>query len=148
MGLSIGITVCFVIMLYVQDELSYDRFNVKADRIYRIAFKATINGGKINESNVMPPVAGALQRDFPDVEEATRLHQSGKPKITYKNRSFKDDQVALADSNFFSVFTIPFIKGDAKTALIEPNSIVITKDAARKYFGNEEPLGKLLTVNN
>ena len=148
MGLSIGITVCFVIMLYVQDELSYDRFNVKADRIYRIAFKATINGGKINESNVMPPVAGALQRDFPEVEEATRLNQAGKPKITYKNRSFKDDRVALADSNFFSVFTIPFIKGDAKTALIEPNSIVITKDAARKYFGNEEPLGKLLTVND
>src|SRR3982751_3770114 len=115
MGLSIGIAVCFIIMLYVQDELSYDRFNVKADRTYRIAFKAIINNGKINESNVMPPVAAALQREYAEVEEVTRINDGGKPKIIYKDKSFKDDRLALVDSNFFSVFTIPFIKGNPKT---------------------------------
>ena len=146
MGLSIGITVCFVIMLYVQDELSYDRFNVKADRIYRIAFKATINGGKINESNVMPPVAGALQREFPEVEEVTRINEGGKPKIIYQNKTFKDDRVALVDSNFFNVFTVSFIKGNPKTALIEPHTAVVTKEFAKKFFGNEDPLGKLISI--
>src|SRR5450755_2467283 len=72
LGLSIGISVCFIIMLFVQDELSYDRFNKNADRIVRINFKASINGGKINESNVMPPVAGALKNDYAEVEAATR----------------------------------------------------------------------------
>ncbi len=147
MGLSIGIAVCFIIMLYVQDELSYDRFNVKADRIYRIAFKATINGGKINESNVMPPVAGALQRDFPEVEEVTRINEGGKPKIVYKDKSFKDDLVGIVDSNFFSVFTLPFIKGNPGTALVEPHTVVVTKEFANKFFGNEDPMGKLITIN-
>src|SRR5258705_4554283 len=73
LGLSIGIAVCFIIMLFVQDELSYDRFNKKADRIVRIIFKASINGGKINEPAVMPPVAKALKDDYPEVEDATRL---------------------------------------------------------------------------
>ena len=146
MGLSIGIAVCFVIMLYVQDELSYDRFNVKADRTYRIAFKATINGGKINESNVMPPVAAALQRDYPEVEEVTRINEGGKPKIVYKDKSFKDDRVGLVDSNFFSVFTISFINGNPKTALIEPHAVVVTKEFAHKFFGNEDPMGKLITI--
>ncbi|HEV8508430.1 MAG TPA: ABC transporter permease, partial [Chitinophagaceae bacterium] len=146
MGLSIGIAVCFIIMLYVQDELSYDRFNVKAGRIYRIAFKARINGGKINESNVMPPVAAALQRDYPEVEEVTRINEGGKPKITYKDKSFKDDRVGLVDSNFFSVFTLSFIDGNPKTSLIEPHTVVVTKEFAHKFFGNEDPMGKLITI--
>jgi putative ABC transport system permease protein len=82
LGLSIGIALCFVIMLYVQDELSYDRFNAKADRTYRIAFKANINGGKILEGNIMPPVASAVKNDYPEVEEATRLTINGGTKIT------------------------------------------------------------------
>src|SRR6218665_1000963 len=79
MGLSIGISVCFIIMVFVQDELSYDRFNEKADRMYRIAFRATMNGGKINESNVMPPVAAALKNDLPEGEGVTRIYEGGRP---------------------------------------------------------------------
>jgi putative ABC transport system permease protein len=146
MGLSIGIAVCFIIMLYVQDELSYDRFNVKADRTYRIAFKATINGGKINESNVMPPVAAALQREFPEVEEVTRINEGGKPKIVYRDKSFKDNRVALVDSNFFSIFSVSFISGNPKTALTEPHTAVITNEFAHKYFGNDDPMDKLITI--
>ena len=148
LGLSIGIATCFIIMLYVQDELSYDRFNEKADRIYRIAFKANINGGKILEGNVMPPVAAVLKNDYPEVEEATRLNLNGDTKITYNNKTFKESKLAIVDSNFFSVFTLPFIKGSSKTALMEPHNIVLTKDMAHKYFNTEEPIGKLLKIDN
>ena len=148
LGLSIGIAVCFIIMLFVQDELSYDRFNIKADRTYRIAFQASINGGKILEANVMPPVAAALKNDYPEIEEATRLHVDGIPKITYNNKSFKEGEAVFVDANFFSIFSIRFIKGNQKTALVQPNCIVITEEMAHKYFGNEEALGKTITYNN
>ncbi len=148
LGLSIGISVCFIIMLFVQDELSYDRFNLKADRTYRIVFKASINGGKINESNVMPPVAQALKNDYPEVEEAARLHRYGRPKIMYGDKTFKEGDFVAVDPDFFSVFTLPFIKGDAKTALAQPNTVVITEEQAIKFFGNEEPIGKLLKFDN
>ena len=114
LGLSIGIATCFIIMLYVQDELSYDRFNEKAGRIFRIAFKANIDGGKIFEGNVMPPVAAALKNDYPEVEEATRLNLNGDTKITYDNKTFKESKLAIVDSNFFSVFTVQFIKAIQK----------------------------------
>lgn len=146
MGLSIGISVCFIIMLFVQDEMSYDRFNVKADRMYRVAFKAVLNGGKINESNVMPPVAATIKKDYPEVEEATRVMEGGKPKITYQNKSFKDGLLAFVDSNFFNVFTLPLIKGDAKSAVLEPNTAVLTKAYATKLFGNDDPIGKLIQI--
>jgi len=148
LGLSIGIATCFIIMLYVQDELSYDRFNEKADRTYRVAFKANINGGKILEGNVMPPVAAVLKKDYPEVEEATRLNLNGDTKITYNNKTFKESKLAIVDSNFFSVFTLPFIKGSSKTALMEPHNIVLTKNIAHKYFDTEEPIGKLLKIDN
>lgn len=135
-------------MLYVQDELSYDRFNKNADRIYRVAFKANINGGKILEGNVMPPVAAVLKNEYPEVEEATRLNLNGDTKITYNNKTFKESRLAIVDSNFFSVFTLPFIKGNSKTALMDPHNIVLTKDMAHKYFNTEEPIGKLLKIDN
>ncbi len=143
-GLSIGISVCFIILLYVQNELSFDRFNKNADRIVRVVFQANINGGKIDESNVMPPVAQAMKNDYPEVQDATRLNVAGAPKITYKDKSFKDDEMAFVDPNFFNIFTLPLIEGDAKTVLQQPNTIVITKAIAKKYFGKEDPLGKTL----
>lgn len=148
MGLSIGISICFIIMLFVQDELSYDRFNTKADQIYRIVFKASINGGKIYEANVMPPVAAALKAEYPEVGEVTRLNVNGRTKVTYKDKSFKENGLVLVDSNFFSVFTLPFIKGDPKTALMETKTIVLTKETAKKYFDGEEPIGKLLEIDH
>lgn len=147
-GLSIGIATCFIILLYVQDELSYDRFNKNANNIFRIYFKANIDGGKISESGVMPPVASALKNDFPEVKDATRLQPQGSPKITYQDKVFKNDRFAFVDPNFFSVFTLPMIEGNAATALIQPNSIVITKTTAEKYFGNKEAIGQVVTVDN
>ena len=151
-GLSIGIAVSFIIFMYVQDELSYDRFNRNAGRIARVIFQADINGGKINESNVMPPVAQAMKNDFPKVEDATRLINYGTPKITYKDKTFKNDRLAFVDPNFFSIFTLHIIQGNAKTALLQPNTIVITKATAEKYFGNNPDryrysIGKTLELN-
>ena len=148
LGLSIGIALCYIIMLYVQDELSYDQFNIKADRIYRIAFNANINGGKILEGNVMPPVASTVKNDYPEVEEATRLNINGDTKITYNTKTFKESRLVLVDSNFFKVFTLPFIKGDPQTALTTPYTIVLTKEMANKYFNAEEPIGKTLKIDN
>ncbi len=148
LGLSIGIAVSFVILLYVVDEISYDRFNAKADQIVRVVFQANINGGKINESNVMPPVAAVMQKDYPEIEAATRLRQYGTSKITYREKILKDEQVALVDPNFFDVFTVHFLSGNAGSALNAPNSIVITRQSATRFFGAADPIGKTLTLNN
>lgn len=143
-GLAIGIATCLIITLFVQDELSYDRFNEKADRIVRIVFRANINGGKINESFVMPPTAQALRNDYPEVEKATRLRNFGKPRFFVDGKFFNDASLAFVDSNFFEVFTIPLLKGNPKTALTQPNCVVISKTLAQKCFGTENPIGKLL----
>ncbi|MCF2443537.1 ABC transporter permease [Dyadobacter sp. CY345] len=143
-GLAIGLASCMLISLYVLDELSYDRFNEKADQIVRVVFKGTMNGGKINESHVMPPTAGVLKADYPEVIEATRLRQAGRPKVLIGDKQYSDENMAFVDANFFKVFTLPFTKGNEKNALTEPNTIVITENTAAKYFGNQDPIGKVL----
>ena len=147
-GLSLGIALCFIILLYVQDEWSYDKFNKNADNIARIVFHANISGGEINESIVMAPVAQTVKQDFPEVQDATRLVAYGASKVIYDDKVFRDDEFALVDPNFFSIFTLPMIEGNAKTALLQPHSIVLTKETAEKYFGREDAIGKILSFNN
>lgn len=144
LGLAIGIATCLIIMLFVNNELSYDRYNKNADRMVRVFFQGNVQGEKLNESTVMPPVAQTLKADFPEVEDATRIRDYGKPRLAYGEKSFKDDALAFVDSNFFQVFTLPLTEGDAKTALAEPNTIVITRALAKKYFGSENPMGKVV----
>ncbi len=144
-GLAIGIATCLLIMLFVQNELGYDRFNEKADRIVRVNFRGITAGETFNEASVMPPVAQTFKNDFPEVEEATRIRDYGTPRLTYADKSFNDDRFAFVDSNFFQVFTLPLIQGNAAKALLEPNSVVITKAIAKKYFGNEDPIGKTIS---
>src|SRR4051812_32425131 len=134
-GLSVGLALSFIIFLYVQDELSYDRYNKNAPNIARIIFNANLNGGKITESAVMAPVATVMKKEFPEVLESTRLVNYGSSKITYNDKIFKDDKVALVDYSFPDVFTLKFLEGDEKTALREPNTIIITRTTALKYFG-------------
>ena len=147
-GLSIGLATCLLISLFVFDELSYDRFNEKADRIVRVAFRGVMNGGQINEANVMPPVAQTLKTDYPEVSDATRIRVVGSPTITVGDKTFRYNQVAYVDSNFFQVFSLPLLQGDAKTALIQPGTAVITQAMAQKYFGKENPIGKSLTIKS
>ncbi len=147
-GLALGIATCLLIMLYVQNELSYDRYNEKADHIVRVVFRGKMQGGEIKESNVMPPVAQALKKDFPEVLEATRIRSNGFHRVSYGDKMFKDDALAFVDSNFFQVFTLPLIRGDAKTVLLQPNTIVISRSVAQKYFGNNNPIGKVLVFKD
>jgi putative ABC transport system permease protein len=143
-GLALGIATCLLITMFVADELSFDRFNKKADQIVRVVLKGKVNGEIIKEAGTPAPVASTLKSEFPEVVEATRIRRLGTPKIAYQNNTFRNSQVAFVDPNFFTVFTLPFIQGDAKTALLLPNSIVITKEQAEKYFGTEDPINKLL----
>lgn len=147
-GLALGLATCMLISLFVLDELSYDRFHEKADRIVRVFFRGTMQGGKMNESHVMPPVAQTLKTDYPEVQEATRLRMGGSPFINYGDKAFRDASLVYVDSNFFQVFTFPLLQGDAKTALIRPNTAVITQELAHKYFGNADPIGKVLTIKS
>ncbi len=144
LGLSIGIAAALIIFLFVSDELSYDRFHEKSDNIVRVVLRGKMNGEIIKEAVTPGPVASTLQKEFPEVLQATRLKSQGTPQITYKNQTFRDNKFAYVDANFFEIFTVPLIKGDTKTALIEPNSIIITQELASKYFGNEDPIGKIL----
>ena len=145
-GLSIGLASCLLMGLYVMDELSYDRFHEKADRIVRVYFKGAMNGGNINESTVMPPTARTLLREYPEVLDATRIRRAGEPLVQRGNETFKESAVAYADSNFFRVFSLPFRQGDPKTALLRPNTMVISHTMADKYFGSADPIGKILTL--
>jgi len=143
-GLAIGIATCFVIMLYVADELSYDRYHEKADQIFRVVLRGKLNGELIKEANTPTPVAQTLQQDYPEVLQSTRIRNFGTPQITYKRNTFRDSKLAFVDANFLQVFTLPLIKGDPATVLKEPRTIVITKEQALKYFGDENPIGKIL----
>jgi putative ABC transport system permease protein len=145
-GLAIGMATCLMITLFVQNELSYDRFNKKSGQMVRVIFKVTMQGDNLSEANVMPPVAQTLKAEYPEVLEATRLRPNGYPTIVYGDKSFKEDAFTFVDSNFFQVFTLPLIKGDAKTALLQPFTLVITQAVATKYFGKEDPIGKIVTL--
>lgn len=147
-GLALGIATCLLILLFVQNELSYDRFNEKADRIVRVIFRGSVQGEKMNEAHVMPPTAQTLKADYPEVLEATRLRKAYSGIISYKEKTFNNDAIVFADSNFFQVFTIPLLAGDAKTALIQPNKAVITRKMAARYFGNDDPIGKVLSFKS
>lgn len=143
-GLAIGIATCLLIMSFLQNELSYDRYNTNADRIVRVVLRGKMQGGDIKEANVMPPVAQTLKKDYPEVQEATRICSYGTPLVVVGDKNFRDNKFAFVDSNFFEVFTLPLIQGNAQRALLQPNTIVISKAVAQQYFGNANPIGKVL----
>lgn len=147
-GLALGMTTCLLILLFIRYELNYDKFNTRADQIARVVFKGQMNGGEIKEATVMPPVAKTFQDNFPEVITATRLRDRGIPRVTYENKTFREDYFGYADPNFLEVFTIPLIKGDFHTALKEPNNVIISESVAEKFFGDENPIGKMIQVND
>ena len=147
-GLALGIATCIVMMLFVVDELSFDRYNKRANQIVRVVLRGKVNGEIIKEAVTPAPVAAALKNEFPEVVNATRLRNFGSPKITYHNTSYRKGKLAFVDPNFFEVFTIHFLQGDPNSALKEPHTIVITQEQSVKYFGLEDPINKLLEFNN
>lgn len=148
LGMTIGVTACLLIILYVSDELSFDKFHTKADRMYQVGLHGKIAGQEIYTSTTCPPMSAALVADIPEIEESTRLDGYGLAAIKYGEKAFTEEKIFYADSNFFQFFSFKLLEGDAKTALKEPNSIVFTTGLAKKYFGNESAIGKLVTVGN
>jgi putative ABC transport system permease protein len=148
-GLSLGIAACLTIALFVLDELSYDRYNEKADRIVRVVLNAKIGDEIIEESGVMAPVAGTMEREYAEVVTATRvLYESDRTKVTYEGETIRQGKLAFVDSNFFDVFTLPLIKGDARDALSRPGTVVLTREQAEAYFGTEDPLNKTIKIDD
>lgn len=143
-GLSIGIAATLLILIYVADEWSYDRFHKDADRMYRLYFAGRLQGNELQVALSAAPTAEAMQREIPDVAEVVRFGLWRTMPISYGDKSFTEKHLLIADSNFFSFFTFPLLKGDTRTALIGPNKIVITESAAKRYFGDEDPIGKIL----
>lgn len=143
-GLAIGMTCCILITLFVQFELSYDKQNKDADRIYRMAIDLDANNWAISAF----PIGSLLQDNFPEVEKFTRI----RPTETFVQNSFNEvknkEKVFFADSSVFDVLDIRLVKGNPATALAEINSMVITEERAHTYFGEEDPIGKTLTMLN
>jgi putative ABC transport system permease protein len=148
-GMTIGITSCLMIVLYVSHELSYDRFHTDADRIYQVGLNGKIGGQDIRVSNTCPPMAAALVADIPEVESATRIAQMfNQPVVRNGEKIFSEEKVFFADSNFFEFFSYKLKEGDIKSALKELNTVVLTETMAKKYFGDTNPMGALLVIGN
>jgi putative ABC transport system permease protein len=147
-GLAFGLTACFLIGLYIFDDLSYDTFHKDATNVYRIGLMGKIAGQEINTSSSCSPLAQTMVADIPGVEQATRINGEGNLVMKFGDKALVEQDVIYADSNFFEFFTFELLEGDAHTALKEPNTLVLTKEAATRYFGDESALGKIMTVGN
>lgn len=150
-GLSVGIASAILIVIFIRNELSYDKFHKDASRLYQVIF----NGKNISEEeewggNVAPPVGAALFNNVPEIESYTRLYKPKDIVLRYSNsgidKFFTEKNVLAVDSNFLQVFDFKILEGSAATALIKPGSIVITQGMVKKYFGNEEAVGKTLLL--
>lgn len=148
-GLVIGMTCCLFIFIYVQDELSYDKFHRDHEKIHRVALHGKISGQEIYTTNSCLPVGPTMKNEIPGVEEVLRVIPATRGAgMAFRNEeiAFTEDKILYADSNFYEFFSFDLLQGDPATALVEPNSIVITEALAKKYFGTTEALGKTLVI--
>ena len=146
-GLAIGMAVCILILMWVLNELSYDKFHEKADRICRVTMDLEV-GSTLHTPVTLTAVGPALVRDFPEVIYSTRMLPPNRVAVKYEDKLFQEARVGYAENAVFDIFTFPFVSGDPKTALEAPYTVVITESMAEKYFGDEDPLGKILRFNN
>ncbi len=150
-GLTVGLTCCLLITIYIINELSYDRYNKNAKNIYRVerTFLNPETGAVILELGaVAPPFGPLLQNDFKDIKKITTLLPAGTTAVRYNDKIFNEDDVYFADENLFDVFDVTVTKGSAANALNDPYSVMLTEETAKKYFGNEDPVNKVLRLDN
>lgn len=148
-GLAVGLATCLLIMLFVWDELSFDKFHEKADRIYRVDSDIKFGGSALRIAVSSDPMGATLKRDYPQVEQYTRIYASSGAKLLKKDDNYiNEEKIAYADSTFFDVFSFPLVSGNSKTALNDPNTAVISEAGAIKYFGTTDAIGKVLVTNN
>ena len=147
-GLAIGLATCLLILIFVMDELSYDRYNVKADRIYRLDGDIKFGGNHFILAVAPAPAGPAVRRDYPEVEKEVRFRQQGGRLVKKGNQNIQEDAVIYADSTLFDVFTLPMIAGNPHTALVNTRSVVITERMAKKYFNTVDVVGRTLMIND
>ena len=146
-GLTVGLSSCLLITLFIRHELSYDNFETRGSRIARVIMGYRFDGGgDMRWGNfTSTKVAPTFKRNFPEIETAVRMQDNDRI-VSYQDKLFMEKKMMFADSSFFDVFSFGLLKGDIHTALNGPKKIIVTESAARRYFGNEEPVGKLLRV--
>ena len=148
LGLSIGITATLLILLWVQDELSFDRFHENAEYLYQVE-EDQYYSGEVYHVTVTPYPSGPVwKEEIPEIKDACRYQWPSGMLFRYGDKAFYEGGCVAVDQSFFSMFSFPLIKGDKQTVLTEPFSAVLTDETAKKYFGNEDPIGKILMVNN
>jgi putative ABC transport system permease protein len=149
LGLAIGMASCLLIFLYVQDELSYDRYNKKSDRICRIGTHLKMQSREMSVASVCAPMAGAMRDEFPEVEYAVRFRE-GSSSYLFKvgDKGFREEEVVFSEPSFFNIFSLPLLKGDPDTALESPHTLILSKKTAKKFFGSTDVVGKVLSVDS
>ena len=145
-GLAIGMACCILILLWVQDELSFDRFHENGRNIYRVLQNINFTDHSTTWAITQGPLGPSLEQAYPEIINSTRFSRR-RFRFNYGEKAF-DDVAALADDSFLEMFTFPLLRGDPVTALSDPFSIVLTEEMAEKYFGSEDPLGKVLKADN
>ncbi len=150
LGLAVGMASCILILLYVHDELSYDKYHEKAEQIYRVTREWFNSDGSssLHLGHVAPPIGPLLKNDFPDLLHVVRIASGGNPLLRHGDKVFQEERFYFADPDIFEVFTLPLVKGVHRTALTDPNGVVITSAMAQKYFGGEDPIGKVINFDN
>lgn len=147
LGLAIGMAVCLLILLYVQNELSYDRYHTNADRVYRANMEIKFGNNHLDLAVCNPNFGETAKNDIAVVEEYARMRWYESFLVKKGNENIRENNIAYADNSIFKIFTFQFLDGDPKTALLEPNTIVINESIARKYFNNTQVVGKSLTID-
>ncbi|HWD89126.1 MAG TPA: ABC transporter permease [Mucilaginibacter sp.] len=148
LGLALGLATCLLIVFYVFDELSYDKYNINADRIYRVNNDIRFGGNEGSYAEVPAPAAAAFKADFPQIEQVTRFRYYGGNQVKKGTQNISENAMIYADPTVFDVFTLPMISGDPKIALKDPHTVVITEKIAEKYFNSTNVVGKVLTFND
>ena len=148
-GLALGMACCLLILLYVVDEVSYDRYHENAERVYRVtrAWYDEAGDPTLQFAQISPPIGPTLQDELPEVRHSVRLLRAGS-LVSYETQNYREARFYFAEAALFKLFTIPFIEGDAETALAEPYTVVLTESMAEKYFGQENPLGKVIRFDD
>ncbi len=145
MSLSLGIACCLLILLYIRDELSYDRYHDKADRVYRVISEERQGDQVIRAAEVLAPTVKFMRDDYPEVEDMVRFIPPGNAwMIKYGDNGFYERSFYLADTSVFNIFNVPLVAGNPRTALSGTNRVVLSETIAHKYFGDEDPMGKIL----
>ncbi len=145
-GLSIGIACSLLIALFIIHELSYDKFNVKEKRIFRLVVTGKAGDQEMNYAYTSAPIGPTMLREFPEVEDFTRLNTKTGVLVQYLDNIFIEDSYAEADSSFFNIFSIPILRGDRKTVLNAPHKLVLSESTTKKIFGDDDPIGRMIKI--